>query len=126
MRGVRPWARVLAIGDAGPWSGVPGAIGRALENLGVAGETPPRIDLWCTGATERLGEAHEARANALPILRGVPRLELRASLGDAQGAGPAAIAVAAALVLLGRAQTVLVTSVTRDGAAQATLMGRAS
>jgi 3-oxoacyl-(acyl-carrier-protein) synthase len=122
-RGAQPWAWLLGVGRAGPWGGAPGAVGRALEAAQFVGSTPERIDLWFAGATEKLGRSQEGRAAQHPMVKRAQRVDVRAALGDAQGAGPAAWALAAAAVRTGRARTVLVSSVTRDGACHAALLG---
>ena len=125
-RGRAPMARLLGMGAAGSWSGVEGAVGRALEAARRNGVAVAGVDLWLLGGTERLGRAHEARAARLPLLAGARRVQARTALGDAAGAGPAVVALGAAAVALGQAQTVLVTSVTRSGCARAVLLGGAA
>ncbi len=124
-RGAQPWARLLGHGAAGPRSGVAGAVDRALERAKRAGCAPEHITLWYRGAVERFGRGHEARARTHPLLSDIPEVNARAILGDAAGAGPAALAIAAATIAIGGATTILITAVTRDGNARAFLLGPA-
>lgn len=119
-RGAIPWARVVASTAAGPRRGLLGV----AETLRDAHGQPP--DLWLTSALGPLQEGWEAAAARSPWLAQVPRINARARLGNAGGAGAAAVACGAAAIATGRAQTVLVTSVTLDGAAHGTLLSEAS
>jgi len=125
-RGATIWARVLGIGRAGTWGKVEAAVGRALEDASAQGLGPVAIDLWLTGATEAHGASHEATARRLSVLAGAERKDMRRILGDAAGSGPALLAIGAAYISAGKAATVLVTSVTRQGQAYATLLGAAT
>ncbi|MBI5509253.1 MAG: hypothetical protein HY903_10920 [Deltaproteobacteria bacterium] len=121
-RGGPRWAEVIAVATTGPSAGVEAAVARVFADGARRNPQVRDADLWLTGATERVGEQRESRAAALPPLAHATRIPIRALLGDAAGSGPAAIAVGAAIIALGRAHSVLVTCVTRDGCAQATLL----
>jgi hypothetical protein len=112
-----PWARLLSIKAAGRRGGLAQAVSEALTHI-------ERVDLWLQGATEQHGRAHE-QAVTHPALRSSRTVAARQSLGDAAGSGPAIVALGAAVIARGEAQTVLVTSVAQDGSAVATVLGRA-
>lgn len=125
-RGGTPWARLIASTSAGPAGSVRAAVERLVAVAAPLVDLPDHADLWLRGATEALGRAHEAAAAALPFVTGARAVDARVRLGDAGGAGAAAIAVAAAAIRSGKARWVLVTSVTREGGAAATLLGPAT
>ncbi len=125
-RGIDAWAKVLAKGSAGGWSGVCGAIGLLQEQLATTKTPQPTLDLWCRNSHNTLTSIHETRALTLPWLHQVATLQVRTCFGNALGAGPTALAVAAANIKRGTARHVLVTSVTSDGCAEAFLLGPAA
>ncbi len=113
--GRRVWAELVASRGAGSTGGLAGAC-RAV----LAGGPSP--DLWLTSsATARQCQSEDAAAQSCGLMA-VPRINVRERLAQAGGFGVAAIALAAAHIAQGRAQRVLVTSLTLDGCAHATLL----
>jgi hypothetical protein len=121
-RGGEPWARILASRGQGRHDGVPAAVRLALIDAFGEAAGGDAIDVWLRGGVSTEQLAREDEAAHLPALRGAETLTARRTLGNAGGAGAAVVAAGAALIASGGARTVLVTSVTCDGAAWATIL----
>jgi hypothetical protein len=112
------WARIVASAGAGREGGM-----RAAVDAVLARNTEP-VDVWLSGAVSAADDALDRTAAAHPKLTRAERLEARRLLGNACAAGTAVIALGSAFIAAGRAKTVLVTSMTRDGQVHVTLLAK--